>query len=259
MGTAWPRHSFLADITGATLDGLLGLGTLQEFTAGTRLLSQGERTHHLFVLLDGWVKVTADSADGHTTLLSVRVRGDAVGEQASLDDSATRSATVTAVGLVRARRISQADLQRFLIDHPDVAMTLAKYVSTKLRWATERRIEFRAFPVVVRVARVLASLARDYGAATQKGFVVGVEISQPELAGLIGASEPSVHRSLRELKQAGVLCVGYRQFTVADINGLVAAAHLTQVEVAANGLHELLTSGSRVDPAPVKQRRGNPS
>jgi CRP/FNR family transcriptional regulator, cyclic AMP receptor protein len=243
----WPARSLLGGLSDATRSALLSVGTLQEFGAGTQMLTQGEQSRHLFLLLDGWVKVTADSADGHATLLSVRVRGDAVGELASLDDAA-RSATVTAVGLVRARRIAHQDLQTFLIRHPDAAVTLAKYVSAKLRWATDRRIEFGAFPVAVRVARVLVSLLRDYGNETGKRLSLGVEISQPELAGLIGASEPSVHRALRDLKQAGVLDVGYRQFTISDAGGLMSAARLTPVEMGQRGLDRLLSG--RTDSGP---------
>ncbi|HEY6795873.1 MAG TPA: Crp/Fnr family transcriptional regulator [Kineosporiaceae bacterium] len=239
----WPAGSLLAGLSDATRSDLLALGTLHEYAAGSRLLTQGERSRHLFLLLDGWVKVTSDSADGHVSLLAVRVRGDAVGELASLDDAA-RSATVSAVGLVRARRVSHQDLQYFLAQHPDGAVRLATYISTKLRWATERRIEFGAFPVAVRVARVLVSLARDYGNATAQGFCIGVEISQPDLAGLIGASEPSVHRALRELKRVGVLDVGYRQFTIEDIDALVTAARLTPVEVVQRGLDRLLAARS---------------
>jgi CRP/FNR family transcriptional regulator, cyclic AMP receptor protein len=231
----WPAHSLLAELPEGARNELLRLGTVQEFSADTRLITQGDRSRHLYLLLDGWVKVIAVSADGHAALLSGRVRGDAVGELASLDGAA-RSATVTAVGLVRARRIGHEDLARFLAGHPQAALTLAGSVSAKLRWATERRIEFGAFPVAVRVARVLVSLARGYGHPTSAGLAIGVEISQPELASLIGASEPSVHRALRDLKLAGVLDVGYRQFTISDPPGLFAAARLTRIELGERGL-----------------------
>jgi CRP-like cAMP-binding protein len=231
---AFPSRSLLAALSEGTRADLLALGTWQEFTAGEQLLRQGERSRHVHVVVDGWVKVTAVSAEGHTTLLAIRVRGDAVGELASLDGAA-RAATVTAVGHVRARRIGHAELQRLLGEHPDVAVALGSYVSAKLRWATERRIEFGAFSVAVRVARVLVSLAGAYGQPSPHGISLGIEVSQPELASLIGASEPSVHRAVRDLKREGILDVGYRHIVIRDPAALVRTAQLTEFELGEQG------------------------
>lgn len=66
----------------------------------------------------------------------------------------------------------------------------------KLRWATRRRVDFGGHEALVRLARVFLELARSYGVPAGAGVEIAVPLTQPELAGLVGAAEPTVHRAL---------------------------------------------------------------
>jgi CRP/FNR family cyclic AMP-dependent transcriptional regulator len=46
---------------------------------------------------------------------------------------------------------------------------------------------------------------------------MAVMATQSELAGLIGASEPAVHKAIRALRGAGALDTGYGQLIIRDI------------------------------------------
>ena len=180
----WPRGSLLTDFSDSARADVLHLGTLVEFPAGATLLRQGERAGHLFLMMAGLAKVTADTEDGDSVLLAVRVAGDAVGELASLDDH-PRLATVSAAGLVRARRVSGSDFTAFLDRHPSAARATARSVAAKLRWATHRRVDFKAFPVAVRLARLLVDLAARHGERTDDGLSVGVPLQLPPPRGAL--------------------------------------------------------------------------
>lgn len=199
---------------------MLMLGTTRDYEPGTLLLREGELGSHVLVLVRGLVKVTATSPEGRVSLLAIRTAGDLVGELASMDNE-PRIATVTAAGPVRARVVSQAEFRRYLTLHPDVALALSSSVGAKLRWATRRRIDFGAHEVHVRVARVLAELAKSYGTDTGE---IGVPLSQPELAALVGAAEPTVHRALAYLRKEDIVATGYRRVVVRDHARLEAIA-----------------------------------
>jgi CRP-like cAMP-binding protein len=199
---------------------MLALGTARDYAPGTVLLWEGERSAHALVLVKGLVKVTATSPEGHLSLLAIRTAGDLVGELASMDDE-PRIATVTAAGPVRARVVGKSEFRRYLTDHPEVAIALSSSVGMKLRWATRRRIDFGAHEVHVRLARVLVELVTTYG--TGKGEI-GVPLSQPELAALVGAAEPTVHRTLAHLRKEDIVVTGYRRVVVRDRARLEAIA-----------------------------------
>lgn len=212
--TGWSANSLLSALSRATTAELLTLGTHTEFEPGRVLVRENESSTHVYVLLDGCVKVTATTPEGGFALLSIRAGGELVGELACLDGQ-PRSATVTAVNRVRARVLSQATFQNFLAHHPDAAVAISRSVGAKLRWATRRRIDFSGSRVRVRLARVLIELAPTYGWPTAEG--IEIPLSQPELAAAVGAREPSVHKVLTGLRRDGLISTGYGRITLLDL------------------------------------------
>ena len=105
-------------------------------------------------------------------------------------------------------------------------MAVNRMVAAKLRWSTQRRIDFGGYDVPVRLARILVSLVSTHGVLTSRGWEIGFPITQPELAALIGAAEPTVHKSLTELRRRKVLDTGYRRMTILDLPALRVAAGL---------------------------------
>jgi CRP/FNR family transcriptional regulator, cyclic AMP receptor protein len=220
----WPVNSLLATLSPATREELLALGTRRQFQRGQVLLREGELSTHVILLVQGCVKVTATTPNGGLALLAIRMGGEIIGELAGLDGQ-PRSATATAAGLVRSRVMPRTTFHDFLTRHPDAALAVGRSVGAKLRWATRRRVDFSGYEVPVRVARVLAELAVAYGEHTGAGVEIQVPLTQPELAALVGAAEPTVHKALAKLRRRGVIVTGYRQMTVLDLAELRAAAN----------------------------------
>lgn len=224
MGEPWAPRSFLADLKAPTREEMLRLGVRREFQAGRRLLSEGDETDHVELLLRGFVKITSD-AEGSETLLAIRVPGDVVGETAVLTGR-PRMASVTACGPVTSAVIHSGDFKRFLAAHPDAAVSIAATIGERLRWANKRRTDFAAHPPETRLARVFADLALSCGRATSAGTVLDVPLTQPELASMVGVAEATVQRALRDLRASGAIATGYRRITIPDIAALHAAADL---------------------------------
>ena len=89
-------------------------------------------------------------------------------------------------------------------------------MGAKLRSATRRRVDFGSREVRIRLARVLLELTTAYGTATRDGVEIGVDLTQPELAALVGAAEPTVHRALAGFRRTGLVRTGYRRVVVLD-------------------------------------------
>ncbi|WP_158891097.1 Crp/Fnr family transcriptional regulator [Amycolatopsis anabasis] len=221
----WPLNSLLAGLPAATVEELLGLGTFREFGPERVLLREGEVSVHAYLLLSGCVKVTATTPEGRLALLAIRVGGELIGELAGLDGE-PRVATVTTAGRLRARLISRAEFHGFLARHPDAALAVSRSVGAKLRWATRRRVDFGGCEVRVRLARVLVELAAGYGKRVGAGIEIGVSLTQPELAALVGAAEPTVHKALAELRRRRIVDTGYRRTTIRDYDRILAVAGL---------------------------------
>ncbi|WTW99564.1 Crp/Fnr family transcriptional regulator [Streptomycetaceae bacterium NBC_01309] len=212
----WPRQSLLGVLDPHARAQLLALGVQVRYPADRVLMRESDPTDFVLVLLDGVVKVTGRTHDNRDALLAVRMGGDLVGEFAALDGGA-RSATVTTCGPVAARSATRAEFLDCVRRNPQIAQGLNASVVAKLRTATAYRIDFTGCDVATRLARVLHQIAVRYGEPDGTGAVIRWPITQPELAALAGAAEPSVHKALRRLRESGVLSTGYRAIRIDDL------------------------------------------
>ncbi|GIE85424.1 Crp/Fnr family transcriptional regulator [Actinoplanes regularis] len=218
----WAPGSFLSLIGDDEREQLLALGTTRRLPPGRQMLVEGRLDAHVEVIRQGHVKVST-SVGGMPQLLAIRLPGDLVGELAAFNGGG-RSATVTTCGEVVSTVIHQMEFLDFIGHNPNVAAQVTVTVGRRLRWANERRSEFSAFPVHVRLARVLSEIAASCGEAIGDGLLIGVELSQTELATLVGAREDTVQRGLRTLRRLALLRTGYKRIVVLDVAGLRALA-----------------------------------
>ncbi|MFY1652185.1 Crp/Fnr family transcriptional regulator [Solwaraspora sp. WMMB762] len=199
------------------------MGTLRGYRPGNTLIVEGATDTDVMVLLAGYAKVMGNTIDGHTVLLSIRVGGDLVGEVAAIDGQ-PRSATVVAATDLTARVISQHLFLSFMATRPNAAHAINRAMVGKLRMATRRRVDVGGVPVLTRLARMLDYLATNHGLAVDDGIRIAVPLSQPDLAALVNAAEPSLHRALAVLRRDGVVRTGYRTVVIRDQARLAAIA-----------------------------------
>jgi CRP/FNR family transcriptional regulator, cyclic AMP receptor protein len=218
----WAPRSLMASLGDEARETLLKLGVRREFPAGRRLITEGDESDYVEIIVWGFVKI-AISADGVETLLAIRVAGDIVGESAGLTGQ-PRMATVRTCGPVTAIVIRHADFKHFLAGHPDVAVRLAAMMGNRLRFANKRRADFASRSPEIRLARVLVDLAHSCGRTTSDAVVLDVALTQRELAGMVGVGEATVQRALRGLRNRGLVATGYRRVYLPDLAGLQATA-----------------------------------
>lgn len=216
---SWPVTGFLGQLSDETRQAALRLGTLRRFAHGDVILQEGAASDCAVLLLSGLYKVVGSLGSGREALVAIRAGGDIVGEL-GLADGQPRSATVKAVGSGEGRRIGERDYHAFLARFPDANRAANRAMAGKLRSATRRRVEFATWPAATRMARVLLEMKVAHGAPMGEGFVIEVALTQPELAALVGVTEPTIHRVLAALRKEGVLDTGYRRIRILDVQRL---------------------------------------
>ncbi|HEX6357919.1 Crp/Fnr family transcriptional regulator [Actinophytocola sp.] len=221
----WPRTSFLGQLSDDTRDAVLRLGTRRRHSAGETIIQEGAPSSYAVILLTGLYKVVGLTEDGREALLAVRIGGDLVGEL-GLADGEPRIATVRAASAADVIRIGERDYRAMLDTYSDANKAVSKAMADKLRSASRRRVEFATCPTPVRVARVLQELAEAHGVRRGSEILVGVTLTQTELAALVGTTGPTIHRVLGEMRANGILATGYRNIRVLDEEGLDELARM---------------------------------
>jgi CRP/FNR family cyclic AMP-dependent transcriptional regulator len=211
-GPGAPRN-FLTDLSPAAREQLLALGTSKLYRARATLFHQGEPSRHVVVIESGWVKVTCTSPHGYEALLAIRSAGDVLGELSAIDGQ-PRLATVQAIDEVRARVITVERLHAYLAQSPETALSLLRHLASRLREADSRRAQYGASDGASRLAALLLELAERSGEPTDQGLLIGLPLSQREMAASIGVSREVVARSLRILRSRGIVTTAGRRTVV---------------------------------------------
>jgi CRP-like cAMP-binding protein len=97
-------------------------------------------------------------------------------------------------------------------------------LSSRLRDADEKRIEFSAYDSVGRVARRLVEMAARFGDPQDQGLRITLPLSQEELAGWTGSSREAVSKALQSLRSKGLIETERRAVTILDLPRLASRA-----------------------------------
>jgi CRP-like cAMP-binding protein len=191
---------------------LAGLGRTNVYPPGAVMFVEGDPSTHVFVLVDGWVKIVGVTSDGHELTLALRGRGDTVGEVAG-ETTGYRSATVQAVGTVRALIVPYEKFSSFLDAHDGADRAYRRMVTR--RW-NDAESMLRARSVTSGAQRLAGLLLELADSELQTAMT----LTQEELASLTGASRATVTRALSNWRRRGIIRTGQRDITITDLGAL---------------------------------------
>lgn len=216
-------EGFGAALTQEELNDLLRLGVRRNFRRSSFLMTEGEASDHVIVLLGGRAKVSSYTAEGKEVVLAVRGPGDLLGELSAFDGE-PRLATVAAMEPIEALIVPSERFTHYLEDHPRVAILLLEMLTYRLRDAARKQVEFGAYDTPGRVARRLIELVERYGEGEGPSVRISLSMTQDELAGWTGSSREAVSKALREFRDRGWVTTGRRSIIVLDVDALRARA-----------------------------------
>ena len=211
-----PLFSALDDEAATALRGSLAETTLRR---GDVLFHEGDSGDRLFVVVEGKVKLGRTSADGRENLIAVLGPGQMFGEL-SLFDPGPRSATVTAVTDAQLMSLTHDELLRWLDGRPAVARGLLLQLAGRLRKVSDVVADLVFSDVPGRVAKALLDLASRFGRTADDGVHVHHDLTQEELAQLVGASRETVNKALADFASRGWVRLEPRSVVLLDVDRL---------------------------------------
>lgn len=186
---------------------------------GDVLFHEGDQGDKLYVIVEGKIKLGRTSADGRENLLAILGPGEMFGEL-SLFDPGPRTATATAIAETQILGLSNEQLQRFITSRPYVAGTLLAALARRLRRTNENLADLVFTDVPGRVAKALLDLSRRFGRPVENGVMVAHDLTQEELAQLVGASRETVNKALADFASRGWLKLEARAVLLQDLDRL---------------------------------------
>jgi len=175
-----------------------------EFPRGHEIFAEGEQGDRLYIILAGKVKIGRRSPDGRENLLAVMGPSDMFGEL-SIFDPGPRTSSVTTVTEVKAVSLDRPALRKWINERPEIAEQLLRVLARRLRRTNNMLADLIFTDVPGRVAKELLRLASRFG--SQEGGLLRVthDLTQEEIAQLVGASRETVNKALADFAHRGWL------------------------------------------------------
>ncbi len=186
---------------------------------GERLFAEGDKGDRLYIILSGKIKLTKAAPDGRENLLSVHGTGEMFGEL-SLFDPIPRTSSATAITQAELAGLAHDDMRTFLATRPGVAMHLLQALAQRLRRINEVKADLVFTDVPGRVAKALLDLSERFGVQTPDGMQVNHDLTQEELAQLVGASRETVNKALADFAARGWIQLAAKSVLIADTDRL---------------------------------------
>ena len=177
-----PNPAQLAAITDSFVRELATLGRVRSYPKNTVIITEGDSSDSLFVVLSGRVKAFVSDSEGHELILDTQGPGDYVGEMAL--DGKPRSASVVTLEPTTFSVVQREPLRDAIRRNPDFALEMLSKVIERARDATDNVKNLALLDVYGRVARLLLNMAVE----TDGKLRIPDKITQQEIAERVGAS-----------------------------------------------------------------------
>ncbi len=177
----------------------------------------------LFVLQEGRVRIYRKTGEGREFTLAVVESGTIFGEM-TLTAQRLSNSYAQAMEPSMISTLCRADLERLILDKPQVGLQLAHLLSERLLLYESRLEALGLKDVPARLASLILELIEGEGLKTPAGYKIPTRYTHKHLGTMIGANREAVTRAFARLQDVGAVELKRRQIHVEDIENLKRAA-----------------------------------
>lgn len=219
------------------------------YEKGAVIFLRGTPADLVFWLFKGFIKLYLPQPNGDRTLIALSRPGEPLGTVDSIDANGRRQQIFEAQALTRCSvgLLSREQLLKILrgLD-PEVMLQLLMNLNTTWSSMFERCASFIGLPFRERLEIVLKHLAARFGIQDKRGILIVPELSQEDLAEMIGSSRPMVSKLVADMTQEGLLVRGEGHHFILRCEGLAADSALADLHARPPALS--LASPARQQP-----------
>ena len=194
---------------------------IRVFKSDETIFTTGSPGNELMALLSGTVRISLPSMGERALLLAIIQPGEIFGELAVLDGKG-RSADAIAEGECMLAILDRRDILSFLERKHSAWLKLVEVLCQRIRQTNEVFAEVALLHLPARLAKAMLRISKTpaTGATTTK-----INISQRELASMLGGSRESVNKCLRKWQSNGIVKISEGSIIITKRAALNAIAN----------------------------------
>lgn len=206
-----------------TLTQIISMATHRHFNAGSFVFYQEDEANTFYILLQGSVRMTQLTLEGHQVIVHFFGPGQGVGIIAALGQFAyplTAETVEDSLFLVW----DSALMNQLMEKYPRLAINAARMLANRFRELQDRYRELSTERVERRIARTLLRLAKQLGKKVDDGVLINMPLSRRDLAEMTGTTLYTVSRTISKWEQDGLVKTAREQIIICSPHGLVKVA-----------------------------------
>ena len=181
---------------------------IRQFPRNTVIVSQGDDTDSLYVIVKGKVDVFLHNDKGKEIIINTLGVCESFGELAPLGGIPRQASIITTEDSTFGIISRQVFMDTLLIK-PSISMRIIDLLISRIQDLTEEVSSLALEDVYNRVVRVLYKHADEVGEK-----LVTEKLTQQDIASRVGATREMVHRILKELKTGGYISIEGKHITI---------------------------------------------
>lgn len=170
----------------------------------------------LFILKQGRVQLYRISPEGKKLVIATLGPGSIFGEMALIGQQ-MHNTFAEAIEDCQICVMSRTDLERLILNKPQVALRVLEITGRRLRAAEERLKDMAFKGIPARLASLLLRLAEEHG-----DVITG--LTHQDLAESVGTYRETATQVLNDLKAQGIIDIGRKRITILNREALQAIA-----------------------------------
>jgi CRP/FNR family cyclic AMP-dependent transcriptional regulator len=215
---ALAKHPIFGRLKPDAVASFLTAGRLYRYRPNAVIFMQGDPPNEVFFIIKGRVAISSTAAEGQVLLYAFLGPGDLFGELGVLGNM-SRSATVEALDDCSIWGVSGKAFVRLVSEEPSVAQILLEALARQVVALNSNTEDLLFLDLKGRVAKRLLGLAGHPPAEASDVDVPG-DVSQKQLAHLVGGTRENVSRVLSEFQRRGIVKRDGHHYTLTDVAAL---------------------------------------
>lgn len=215
MAEVWHLHSvdWISELAAEQVGKLRAASVFRDYPAGETIFAPEREPHSVYLLERGLVRIYRLSPEGSEMTFGYVAPGEVFGELAAFGDF-RRESFAEAVRSSRVWKVQASTFRQVLASAPKLVVAITRQIGTRFK-RIESRVENLVFrDVRSRVAHILLELGEDLGEQVGSATVLRMELTQAELATLVGSTRQTVNANLRELEEEGIVARRGRRLAI---------------------------------------------
>lgn len=190
----------------------------KRMVARTDLIREGERTGSLYVIEEGWACRFATTIDGGRQLPALLLPGDVCNLDSLMFERLDYGVRILSDAKVTA--LSRDRAMMLAAQHPGIARTFTWLAMVENTTLSRLAVSLGRRSARARVAHLLCELSVRLDAEQDGASCYGFPLTQEHIADALGLTPVHVNRTIRQLREDGLVEVDNRTVTLPDMGHL---------------------------------------